>query len=353
MYWNPHETRVTEVAEGAVPPKPLHLQLGAPVSRVTHENIDDRAINRLCAVPKEPSVRVTYRCWGSVAAIALTIVPYAAAANWCSRLTDEQLSHNSRLAAKAAEFASYAILSNDAYGGTHEQLPLPPDWSRSDFQFVDPGNTGLALAVFEHRDKGKLAEVVVSFRGTDDCKDWETNLEPWHRIQIKPAEDNFKAIVERYRDSNARIVVTGHSLGGGLALHISFHNPGVDAVVFDASPVAKPGLHPAKASRVSIWESGEALEAPRESVRIRWPNTTRLEYRFVHGLPIDQHSMPVLAANLVKLGATRSPVLADFFAHECPPDAPADTSPVTNVKTRPAALCPPMQQTAPAQPRTL
>ena len=240
-------------------------------------------------------------------------------AEWCNprTLSPEQISTNRSHAKEAAQYAAYAILSNDAYGTSHEQIPLPPDWTRVKFDFVG-GETGLALAVFEKRTNGGLTEVVMSFRGTDDRLDWKTNLEPLHRVQMKPAETNFEALSARYEGSHVRIVTTGHSLGGGLAMHISFHYPGVDAVVFDASPVARPGLMPkTQAHRVSISESGEVLEVLRDAASVRWPNTERIKYRFVHDLPVEQHSMPMLAANLVKLGTTESPALAEFVKREC------------------------------------
>lgn len=222
-------------------------------------------------------------------------------------LTEMQVRKNRHVAVDAPKYATYAILSDNAYA-RNIPLPLPPGWTKVKERRL-PEN-GLALTVYELRANEKLAEVVVAFCGTDESKDWIQNLAPFYRIQVPPAEKMFSDILTNYKDSGARIVVTGHSLGGGLAFHMSFVHHDVEAIVFNSSPVTKAGMKVLKNKRTSIWESGEGLQAPRNVVnfaRVRWRGVKRVEVRFLHGSPVRQHSMTLLALNLTKLAALGSP----------------------------------------------
>ena len=134
----------------------------------------------------------------------------------CVPLTARQVQKNQRVAADAAKYATYAILSNDAYSRA-KRIPLPKGWVEVEELRETKTAAGLELAVYEMRDGAKLVEAVVAFRGTDERKDWIQNLIPFFRNQIPPAEEAFARIVDRYKGQDVRLVATGHSLGGGLA----------------------------------------------------------------------------------------------------------------------------------------
>jgi pimeloyl-ACP methyl ester carboxylesterase len=116
-----------------------------------------------------------------------------------------------------------------------------------------------------------------------------------------------------YENQGSKVTVTGHSLGGGLALHMSFKYPNIDAIVFNSSPVTKAGLTIQKGNnRITVWESGEFLQGARNFIslfRSRWHPIRRIEFRFVHGWTVKQHGMELFALNITKLGATWSPQL--------------------------------------------
>lgn len=238
--------------------------------------------------------------------------------DFCTLLTSTQIQRNSAYVEEAARLAPYAIMSNNAYARGENFIPLPERWEevielRKEFPSI-----GLALAVFGKHEGDKLAEVVVAFRGTDGLRDWMQNLIPSHRNQIAPASKEFERILNLYKDHAPKIVATGHSLGGGLALHMSFVYPGVDAIAFNSSPVTKAGVKLQKGnSRTSAWESGEILQFVRNLVslvRPRWHDVNRIEFRFVHGLPLKQHGMERFALNLTKLGALKSAELQTLTA---------------------------------------
>ena len=244
-----------------------------------------------------------------------------AASDLCTPLTARQVRKNVALADQAASLAPYAIMSNNVYAGLGRAIPLPHGWSEVKELGRELKSVSLALAVFERRDHGKLAEVVVAFRGTDERRDWIQNLVPFFREQIPPASAEFERILSRYREPSIKVVATGHSLGGGLAFHMSFVYPHVEAIAFNSSPVTKAGTKLQRGNaRTSVWESGEILQAPRNPVnwlRIRWRETRRVEFRFLHGSPVKQHEIHRLALNLLKLGASGSRELQSMIAAQC------------------------------------
>jgi len=239
----------------------------------------------------------------------------------CTPLTQRQIAKNNSLSDDAAHLAPYAIMSNNAYERGDSPIPLPDGWKEVTELRKRLPNVGLALAVFERYESDKLVEIVVAFRGTDEKKDWVQNLVPFFRNQINPASEEFEKILKLYEEQNIAIVTTGHSLGGGLAFHMSFTYPNVDAIAFNSSPVTKAGTKIKKGNRrTSVWESGEILQAPRNPVnwiRIRWRDIRRLEFRFLHGLPVNQHGIELFASNLTKLGATKSNQLKGLISSQC------------------------------------
>ena len=230
--------------------------------------------------------------------------------DFCTPLTSKQIQKNSALAEEAAHLAPYAIMSNNVYTRGEYFIPLPEGWKEITELRKELPTFGLALAVFEKHENTKLTEVVVAFRGTDGMKDWIQNLIPFRRIQVAPASENFEQILRLYENQGPKVTTTGHSLGGGLALHMSFKYPNIDAIVFNSSPVTKAGLKIQEgSSRTTVWESGEFLQGVRNLislVRSRWHPIRRIEFRFVHGWTIKQHGMELFALNIIKLGATKS-----------------------------------------------
>jgi hypothetical protein len=239
-----------------------------------------------------------------------------------SPLTEAQIRNNRSKIQTAAWLAPYAIMSNNAYNREYP-IPLPQGWRevanlRHPLKELEklgdnPGQSklvGLALAVFEKTVHGKVEEVVVAFRGTDSFKDSFQNFAPFYRNQVKPAREKFQEILSHYAGKAAKITATGHSLGGGLAFHMSFAFPDIEAISFNASPVTKAGLRVHYDNKkTSVWESGEILQIFRNMVtpvRPRWWNVERIEYRFEHADFVNQHFMEDFALNIAKLGAIGS-----------------------------------------------
>lgn len=119
----------------------------------------------------------------------------------------------------------------------HLNLPdyIEIDSSRDD----STGFQASAFKIYEDQKKTQLKEVVIAFRGTDQFwKDYSKhNLHPSPK-QYNPAQNYVLEISDKYK--GAKLVVTGYSLGGGLAMHV-LHNEKTSAKIsqawaFNSSP---------------------------------------------------------------------------------------------------------------------
>jgi hypothetical protein len=229
----------------------------------------------------------------------------AAGADLQTPLANEDAATHRKVIERAPLYATYAILSNNAYK-RDRPLPMPPGWSENEDRRFDPGS-GLAYAVFERHDANdKLLEAVVAFRGTDDLKDWVHNLDPFYGVQSGKAYAAFNGLRNTYTAQDVKVSATGHSLGGGLALEMALQFAGVEAVAFDSSPILRTGKPILENRRTSIWEAGEVLEPLRNEKSewlVEWQGTALVAVDFEDGSKVRQHKIEPLARNLIKLAA--------------------------------------------------
>lgn len=159
----------------------------------------------------------------------------------------------------SATFLPYAIASLNAYGGTGREsgdlVKFEPTWRAVGEPVAD--GSGLGYMVFT-RTVDSEDHVLVAFRGTDQIGgdgwwkllptptdaianlSWVTQwFNPWD--QYRQAREAFANIrrqsFERAQGRVVRFHVTGHSLGGGLAVHVARGFPCTSAVVFNTSCV--------------------------------------------------------------------------------------------------------------------
>ena len=171
----------------------------------------------------------------------------------------------------AGRVAIYAMLASNSYRKNDrvkfkvemmgwEQVDL--DGYPTDEPTKEHKRSGLAYDIYEKVGSNK---VVFAFRGTDSKKDYLTaNLAvPPFNFQYRQA----RKAVRKYLNENSHknVIVTGHSLGGGLALSASVHH-GVKAITFDPSPRIFDGIGDMHepAERIIIYQEGEILQKFRK-----------------------------------------------------------------------------------------
>jgi esterase/lipase len=147
----------------------------------------------------------------------------------------------------ATKVYPYAIMSNNSYQD-EEQIPLVG------YQFLNryQANNDFSADVY----RAMNGDIVISFRGTElNIKDIQYGT--IQDSQIKSAKELYDKIKSYNNCSN--IIVTGHSLGGALALDLSMKNKGVDAIVFNTSLFGVNTNKKYENNRILINEKGEFL----------------------------------------------------------------------------------------------
>jgi pimeloyl-ACP methyl ester carboxylesterase len=216
------------------------------------------------------------------------------------------------------------LLSALVYHHLDDPVEPPAGWSPSPDpkDVVDDDETGLYFEVWEQVGPDSAHEVVV-FRGTQDWKDWWSNLR-WLTRFIPTGWDQYDLVRRRIpevvargrqRHPNATFATAGHSLGGGLAQQAAYAHPNIKRVVaFDSSPVTgfrsvptRARVANSKGIRIDrVYERGEILAFLRGFVRrfiplsMADPAIEEVRFNLSRGDPITEHSMVGLAKRMVK-----------------------------------------------------
>lgn len=181
---------------------------------------------------------------------------------------------------------------------------------------------GLAFDILEHEPSGRSKELVFAFRGTEgdiDLKSCDFRFGNRRTIQHRLATELVARIVAERGLQPPSLVFVGHSLGGGIARHVSMRFPGSRVYAFNSSPVFRapdnydPKLDPTV--RFSVNSRGEVLKL----TRIFGPEPNQTYWKIdcpIAGGMIDKHSMRRLAACLTLRAAEQK---------EPPTTAPAES----------------------------
>ncbi len=236
---------------------------------------------------------------------AVTALPAAASIRGCDpSYLEPAYSESHRLA--AVEGAVYALLASNAYDGNEQpQFALPTGWQ----EVARDAQGDLQYSLYELQRDGALQKVVVAFRGTDSERDWWTgNLTG---EQYEQASQIIRSAQARY--PTTPLVATGHSLGGGLALHVSMRFAGVSAYAFNPSPLVRQPQTIQNNRRVIYWEANDLLHWGRWAMA-KTPGAVYWRFSFVKG---NGHKSLVLAKGLLMLGALMNTELAATLQQNC------------------------------------
>ncbi|AKF25029.1 hypothetical protein YH65_06205 [Sulfurovum lithotrophicum] len=183
----------------------------------------------------------------------------------------------------------YAIMSSNAYN-RKVQIDIP-GWKRTKRMI---NQHGFSADIYVSDDEKR---VVIAFRGTDDKNDWKYgNTDIDLDGQYGDADELFKYVLSEYPGKT--IMTTGHSLGGGLAMHISLLNKDVDAVVFHPSPrvFANRNYDQYENLITIIYEAGEILTFVRKLFStLKKIKHQTYRYNFLGGLSVKEHSIEAFA----------------------------------------------------------
>ncbi len=178
----------------------------------------------------------------------------------------------------ASEVAIYSMMASNAYANDPTKTHFPIEtlgWRKVDFKgntvpetqnsytsktFVGSIFSNLQFDIWEDSNSNKT---IIAFKGTKEKIDWVTgNLAMGIAIPYKSAKKHVREYINAHPDR--KVSVTGHSLGGGLALSVSFWE-GVDAIAFNASPRIFDGMKnaDAPANRLTVFQQGEILQKIR------------------------------------------------------------------------------------------
>ncbi|MEM6483905.1 MAG: hypothetical protein AAF662_02805 [Pseudomonadota bacterium] len=261
----------------------------------------------------------------------------------CSWFSDEESDLHYRARRTSRRFANvsfvYAIASFAAYDraqATQEQIPFPSEetWTDVIAGEANDKTSFFAKSWLRTLESGET-ELVVAYQGTgplwEHWRDWTrgnavlTNFFVM-RTQFDDALDfAMKSIdIANTQGGFDRLVLTGHSLGGGLAQYTQRLIPDSRAVVFNASPNKGRVYSTFKWIRgktysvdvVRVSERGEILEYIRKPLDFdrhydEYPSQKGKSTRwmdFYSGRLISgataQHDMQDLAMNLTKVAAS-------------------------------------------------
>lgn len=202
---------------------------------------------------------------------------------WCDQI--RSLAKHSALPAKLA----YNVYKEADQFDVSEHYHLVRDFEERRLSFF--------ASLYKENNKDNY---VLAFRGTDSLADFRSGNNPIFQRQNGYALAIFDQVLSSY--SPREMTVVGHSLGGGIAIHISLNRTNVKAYSFNGSPVFHSDGVPFKNSRYSIVEYGDVLKVGRLFGREAEQLYTSVGCTKEKN-PFSQHAIKLLANCLVKMAS--------------------------------------------------
>ena len=245
--------------------------------------------------------------------------------SWVNSQTDAYL----RARLFADRVAIYSILAVDVYDKDKslvEPIPFPKNEKfvailPNDGLEEDIGFRGKAWLRYKN-EKESIPEVVIVFRGTQplELNDWTRGnlafFKGLYRTQFDAALDFSIRVKQHLKKSNqhfTKVVLVGHSLGGGLAEYVQRFFKESKAVAFNTSPNTGTiySLFSDKYEKdvIRVHEKGEILQYLRSiaSLDFKWDETPdesddvkTVWLDFFFSLPFAAHDMRDFSMKLIQ-----------------------------------------------------
>ena len=227
------------------------------------------------------------------------------------RVTDDLHLSVARNGYLFALIGAYVLQKQNAEGNAnHFDLPWRIRQVEAHHVKIDDSGFEARNFVVYDKDTNAVSEVVIALTGSDDVADWLTNFSLSKR-QYEQAAGYVRRMSAVYPDR--KFVVTGYSLGGALAVHVTKNretSPLIDAAwVFNPSPktwadssVDKRIWHAATASdilKVARWPIFRIL--PGVAYVGAPPQQRAEDYYLIDTNPIYAHYRWALARNILHM----------------------------------------------------
>ncbi|NWA09752.1 DUF2974 domain-containing protein [Pseudomonas gingeri] len=135
-----------------------------------------------------------------------------------------KLKNKLNLAQRGYLYSTAAVLTLQKENSDPDFNFKKPDYLTEITSLTEDQSNGFQATTYIHKDPrtGTPLEAIIAFRGSDQIfKDYILhNFSPWP-IQFKPARDYVKKVSRDPATKGLKLIVTGYSLGGGLAVHVT------------------------------------------------------------------------------------------------------------------------------------
>lgn len=191
------------------------------------------------------------------------------------------------IASQAFVYALMASNVYEKYDSSNPQFNIP-NWE----QVGDKRANWKGFGAHVYKSIEGPQKIAIAFEGTDPSSiaDWIFgNLNIYWLGQYGDAQQLIDEVALAYPD--AEIITTGHSLGGGLAIHAALHHSNVKAFAFNSSPrIFMPNSFTDNGSEIILISENEDVLG---ELRARWGTLDKIK---ILG-PFDKFDFLSLATN--------------------------------------------------------